>query len=142
MQACAYHVHNMSIARVQHVHSIFFRRAECRTRLGANNWCIDSAGQLFCKPHFMQLLKAGGEVPQAAKLLGVAVHLLRPLPLPRYCLRSSPTHRSILALPNCSSVRRELYPRQGRRRACANASTSSSADRHTSLGFKSCHQRF
>ena len=47
-------------------HRECFRCNECNTRLGANNWCIDSGGQLFCKPHFLQLLNAGGQAPHAA----------------------------------------------------------------------------
>ena len=56
-------------------HRACFRCTECRTQLGANNWCIDSGGQLFCKPHFMQLLKAGGDAPHRRDWLGLGLGL-------------------------------------------------------------------
>ena len=41
-------------------HKACFRCTECSTKLSSNNWCVDSGGRLFCKAHFIQLLKAGG----------------------------------------------------------------------------------
>ena len=41
-------------------HQACFRCTECSTKLTANSWCVDSGGRLFCKAHFLQLLRAGG----------------------------------------------------------------------------------
>ena len=41
-------------------HQACFRCTECSTKLTASSWCVDSGGRLFCKAHFLQLLRAGG----------------------------------------------------------------------------------
>ena len=41
-------------------HQACFRCTECNTKLTASSWCVDSGGRLFCKAHFLQLLRAGG----------------------------------------------------------------------------------
>ena len=41
-------------------HKLCFTCTECNSKLGPNNWCVDTGGNLYCKPHFTQLLKSGG----------------------------------------------------------------------------------
>ena len=38
-------------------HRECFRCEECNAKLGPAAWCMDTGGHLFCKTHFMQLLR-------------------------------------------------------------------------------------
>lgn len=41
-------------------HEQCFRCRDCNMKLGPANWCMDTTGQLWCKPHFLQAMSASG----------------------------------------------------------------------------------
>lgn len=41
-------------------HTTCFRCTECNVKLGPASWCMDLSGGIYCKPHFVQTMRAGG----------------------------------------------------------------------------------